>query len=123
MQELCHELGVIYDEMAGIKKEILEKEKKFDVKQANKINQLYSKAIGYFTKFVQIYEFPPDRPVSVGNAKDAQSQEDGKRKKSKIDPECRREYLQGHFMLAAMYVFLFSFCFVLLYYIYVLDSV
>ena len=111
VQELCHELGVIHDEMASIKKEIFlnvtESGKippKFDIKgQQSKINNLYSKSIGYFTKFVQIYEYPPDRPMSIGSENEVNEKKD-KNKLPKIDEECRHEYLEGHFMLAAMYV-------------------
>merc|ERR1712129_274462 len=54
-----------------------------------KINDLYSKGIHYLSKYVHIFEFPPD-------AADSKEMQD-------IPEQYEFEYFQAHFLMAALY--------------------
>eukprot|EP01084_Bolivina_argentea_P160176 278939_1 len=93
VQDLCYELGSIYENMGSLKKDILDaqdksKEVNTEMKQIKKINDLYSKAVHYLTKYVNIFEYPP-------NAQSKEMQE--------IPEQYRFEYFQAHFLMSVLY--------------------
>jgi len=101
--ELDYEIAQAYRVMANLKLDALTGKK--SKKPANpdkkyvKINELFLKAIHYFQKFVECYDFPP----STTNT-NADNQPSRDREKAKIkDPNDRCEYLLAHFHLAAIY--------------------
>eukprot|EP01084_Bolivina_argentea_P223968 378830_1 len=97
VQDLCYELGSVYENMGSLKKEIYDSKRVKhadntlsvdDRKQIKKINDLYSKAIHYLSKYVNIFEYPP-------NAQSKEMQE--------IPEQYRFEYFQAHFLMAALF--------------------
>ena len=92
--ELCFELGNIYEEMASIKRTILDKSNnnisQNDTKKITKINDLFNNGITYFSKFIKILEFPLNRDPNITEP-------------ALIPTEYITSYIQCKFMIAAIY--------------------